>query len=403
MQDVPDMELVQNYNQQGSEEAFAELVRRHIGLVYSAALRRVGIPAQAEEITQAVFIILARKAASLRPDTVLEGWLYETTRLTSLSFLRRERRRQLHEQEAYMQSTLRESGETFAWQQLAPLLDEAMSRLGKKDRDAVILRFFKQKNLGEVAAALKVTEAAAQRRVLRALDKLQRYFSKRGVTSTTAIIAGAVSAFSVQAAPAALAKSVTAVAVAKGVAASGSTLALMKGTLKLMAWAKAKTVVVVGVGILLAAGTTGTNRPLRIWYHRMCLRRDMSFQPVVPKRSDGPSSVTYWRWRFVEGGQSRAEQVRKRQEIDAPRQMAALEALGFYVRREFALSDSWEPFPEWLKGLSDKTMKDVINGADWPDIRFVRSTSNTVLFHISGPLPLVQEWERAVHDHEPHQ
>jgi RNA polymerase sigma factor (sigma-70 family) len=400
MHDLPDMELVQNYRQQGSEEAFAELVRRHISLVYSAALRRVGIAAQAEEITQAVFIILARKAASLRPDTVLEGWLYETTRLTSLSFLRRERRRQLHEQEAYMQSALQEPGEASAWQQLGPLLDEAMSRLGKKDRDAVILRFFKEKNLGEVAAALKVTEPAAQRRVLRALEKLHRYFNKRGVSSTTAIIAEAVSAYSVQAAPVALAKSVTAVAVAKGAAASGSTASLIKGVLKATAWAKAKTAVVVGVGILLAAGTTGTNRPLRVWYHRMCLRRDMSFQPVVPKRSDGPSSVTYWRWRLVEGGQSRAEQVRKHREIDAPRQMAALEALGYYVRREFALSNSSEPFPAWLKALSDKTMKDVINGADWPDIEFVRSTSNTVLFHVSGPLPLVQEWERAVHDHE---
>ena len=256
MQDVPDMELVQNYHQQGSEEAFAELVRRHIGLVYSAALRRVGIAAQAEEITQAVFIILARKAASLRPDTVLEGWLYETTRLTSFSFLRRERRRQLHEQEAYMQSTLQEPGEASAWQQLAPLLDEAMSRLGKKDRDAVILRFFKEKNLGEVAAALKVTELAAQKRVSRALEKLRTFFTKRGVVSTTAIIAGAISANSVHAAPVALAKSVTAVAVAKGAAVSVSTLTLIKGALQLMAWAKAKTAILAVAGLLFAAGTT---------------------------------------------------------------------------------------------------------------------------------------------------
>ena len=256
MHDVPDMELVWNYHQQGSEEAFAELVRRHISLVYSAALRPVGIAAQAEEITQAVFIILARKAASLRPDTVLEGWLYETTRLTSLSFLRRERRRQLHEQEAYMQSTLQEPGEASAWQQLAPLLDEAMSRLGKKDRDAVILRFFKEKNLGEVAAALKVTEPAAQRRVLRALEKLRKFFTKHGVVSTTAIIAGELSANSIHAAPVALAKSVTAVAVTKGAAVSSSTLALIKGALRLLAWTKAQTAIVAGVGLLLAAGTT---------------------------------------------------------------------------------------------------------------------------------------------------
>src|ERR1019366_8395140 len=198
MDDVPDMELLQKYHQQGSEESFAELARRHISLVYSAALRPVGIAAQAEEITQAVFIILARRAASLRPDTVLDAWLYETTRLTALSFLRGERRRQLREQEAYMQSTLRESNEVAAWNQLAPLLDDAMSRLGRKDREAVVLRFFKEKSLREVAAALKVTEAAAQSRVHRAVEKLRRFFMKRGVALPVAALTAAISAHSVQ-------------------------------------------------------------------------------------------------------------------------------------------------------------------------------------------------------------
>ena len=109
MPDVSDMELLRDYDRQGSEEAFAEVVRRHIALVYSVAFRHVGIAAHAEEITQAVFVILARKAASLRPDTILEGWLHETTLLTALSFLRGERRRQFREQEAYMQSTLQET------------------------------------------------------------------------------------------------------------------------------------------------------------------------------------------------------------------------------------------------------------------------------------------------------
>ena len=256
MPDVNDMDLLRDYDRRGSEEAFAGLVRRHINLVYSVAFRHVGIAAHAEEITQAVFVILARKAAGLRPDTVLEGWLHETTRLTALSFRRGERRRQFREQESYMQSTLQESADASAWNQLAPLLDEAVSRLGKKDRDAVMLRFFKEKNLREVAVGLRISEAAAQRRVLRALDKLHRYFSKRGISSTTAIIAGAVSANSIQAAPVMLAKAVTAIAVAKGAAASGSTLTLIKGALKIMAWTKAKTVIVTGVVVLLAAGTT---------------------------------------------------------------------------------------------------------------------------------------------------
>jgi RNA polymerase sigma factor (sigma-70 family) len=256
MPEVNDMELLRDYSRRGSEEAFAGLVRRHINLVYSAALRHVGIAAHAEEITQAVFVILARKAASLRPETILDAWLYETTRLTALSFLRGERRRQGREQEAYMQSTLPESTDVSVWNQLAPLLDEAMAQLGKKDREAVVLRFFKEKNLVEVAAAMKITEAAAQSRVHRALEKLRRYFSKRGVSSTTAIIAGAISANSVQAAPVALAKSVTAVAIAKGAAVGSSTLTLIKGALKIMAWTKAKTAIVAGAVVILAATST---------------------------------------------------------------------------------------------------------------------------------------------------
>jgi RNA polymerase sigma factor (sigma-70 family) len=258
MHDASDMELLRDYDRQGSEAAFAALVQRHINLVYSVALRHVGIAAHAEEITQAVFVILARKAASLRPDTILEGWLHETTRLTALSFLRGERRRQFREQEAYMQSTLQESADASTWNQLAPLLDEAMSRLGKKDRDAVMLRFFKEKNLREVATALKVNEAAAQRRVHRAVEKLRRFFTKRGVVLPAAVLTAAISANSVHAAPVALAKSVTAVAIAKGAAASGSTLTLIKGALKIMAWTKVKTAIVVGVAVVLAAGTTTT-------------------------------------------------------------------------------------------------------------------------------------------------
>jgi RNA polymerase sigma factor (sigma-70 family) len=253
MRDTNDMELVREYGRLNSEAAFAELVRRHINLVYSSALRHVGVAASAEEITQAVFIILARKAASLRPETILEGWLYETARLTALSFRRGERRRQLREQEAYMQSTLDENSAPDAvWHQLAPLLDEAMARLGQKDRDAVILRFFKDQSVRDVAAALQVSEPAAQRRVLRALEKLRKFFTNRGVSLTTAIIAGTISANSVQAAPVALAKSVTAVAIVKGSIAAASTLTLVKGTMKTMIWLKIKFAVAVGVSAIIA-------------------------------------------------------------------------------------------------------------------------------------------------------
>jgi uncharacterized protein (TIGR03435 family) len=255
MTELDDHELLADYTRTGSEAAFAVLIARYVNLVHSAAWRFTGNPHHAEEITQAVFIILARKAGGLRRGTVLSGWLYQTARLTAANFVKGEIRRQRREQEAYMQSILTEP-EPAAWKQIAPLLDEAMGWLGETDRNAIVLRFFENKTARQVAAALKLNEPAAHKRVDRALEKLHRYFARRGVSSTTAIIAGAISAHSVQAAPVALAKAVTAVAIAKGAAASGSTLTLIKGALKIMAWTKAKMAIVAGVGVLLAAGTT---------------------------------------------------------------------------------------------------------------------------------------------------
>jgi RNA polymerase sigma factor (sigma-70 family) len=230
----------------------------------AAALRSAGNAHAAEEITQAVFIILARKAKSLGAKTVLSGWLYQTARLTAANYLRTEIRRQHREQEAYMQAILNEP-ESEEWRQIAPLLDDAMGRLGEKDRNAIVLRFFESKNLSEVGLALGASEDAAKMRVNRALEKLRKIFTKRGVALSGAIIAGAVSANSVQAAPAALAKTISAVAITKGAAAGGSTLALVKGALKIMAWTNAKSAVVAAVAVVLAAGTA---TPIIIHHYR---------------------------------------------------------------------------------------------------------------------------------------
>jgi RNA polymerase sigma factor (sigma-70 family) len=237
-----DMTLVREYAQSNSEQAFTTLVSRRINLVYSVALRQVRDSHLAEDITQGVFIILARKAKSLSPDTILSGWLCRTARYVSADTLKVQRHRQVREQESHMQSTLNESG-SEPWSQIAPLLDEALSCLGQKEHDAIVLRFFDGKEFRQVGAAMGIGEDTARMRVNRGLEKLRRFFTKRGVTLSVAAIAGALSASSVQAAPAGLATA-TAAAALSGVT---TTAVIAMATLQ-------KALVTTSVAVLAAAG-----------------------------------------------------------------------------------------------------------------------------------------------------
>lgn len=267
VQEMQDMELVREFTRDHSEAAFAELVRRHIPLVHSVARRCTGNDGDAQDVTQAVFIILARKTATLREKTLLAGWLYETTRFTAAKWLRTGARRRAREQEAYMQSTLDESGTSAAWPELAPHLETAMGKLKQRDRALLVLRFYENKSGAEAATLLGISENTAHKRVARALEKLRAIFARHGVTST-ANIAEIISVNSIQAAPAALIKTTTAVALVNGATASTSTATLIQGALKLMAWTKVKTTIIAGTCLLLAAGTATSlvvcNRATRI-------------------------------------------------------------------------------------------------------------------------------------------
>ncbi|MGH7994149.1 MAG: RNA polymerase sigma factor, partial [Limisphaerales bacterium] len=237
---MDDMALLREFAERHSEAAFEELAKRRIGFVYSAALRQVREPHLAEDVTQAVFIILAQKAGNISDKTVLTGWLFKTTRFAVLAQIRAAARRQRQEKEVQMQTELQSELSAAAsnplWEEMSPLLDEALATLGEIDRQAVLLRFFENKSLAEVGSHLGTGEDTARKRVSRALEKLRRFFNRRGVPSTTAIIAKAISANSVNAVPAALAKSVTTIALAKGATTSASTSTLIKGALKIMAW-----------------------------------------------------------------------------------------------------------------------------------------------------------------------
>lgn len=248
---MDDIALLQEYARTASETAFAALVARHVGLVYSAALRQVRDPHQAEDVTQVVFIVLARKADKLSRHPGLSGWLLLTTRYAANAHIRASVRRARQEQEAAMQSKLTDSSPAD-WSRLEPFLDEAMASLGVTDRAVLALRYFENKTAAEIGLALKLSEEAAKKRANRALEKLRKILTKRGVTLSAVAIVGALSAKSVQAAPAGLAKAVTAVAVAKGTAVGIAIGCMVHGTLKTLAWAKYKTVVVYGATALIA-------------------------------------------------------------------------------------------------------------------------------------------------------
>jgi RNA polymerase sigma factor (sigma-70 family) len=249
-----DMDLVREYARSKSEEAFASLVSRHVNLVYSVAFRQVRDRHLAEEVTQTVFVILARKADTLSSKTVVSGWLCQTARYAAAKALTTDWRRQNREHQAYMQSTLNDAESAEKWTEIEPVLDAAMGQLSRKDHDALVVRFFESRNFKDVGATLGTTEAGAKMRVNRALEKLRGLLGKRGITLSVGVLTAAVSANSIQAAPAGLAASATLAAI-KGAAVTTSTFTLINSTLKYMAWTKMKTAAVVGGIALLTVGT----------------------------------------------------------------------------------------------------------------------------------------------------
>jgi RNA polymerase sigma factor (sigma-70 family) len=213
---LDDIELLRRYAQRQDESAFSALVARHLNLVYSAAHRQLdGDPHLAEDVAQAVFTDLARKAASLVVAVAggkpLTGWLYTSTRFAASRVRRSEQRRAVRELAAHAMNADHDctpNGPDPNWADLGPLLDEAMSQLPQVDRDAVLLRFFEGKDLRSVGAALGLSEDAARKRVSRALDHLRGVLTARGVTTTIAALAATLPTQAVRIAPAGLAAKV---------------------------------------------------------------------------------------------------------------------------------------------------------------------------------------------------
>ncbi len=215
-----DIELLQEFAKSRADHLFTSLVERHIDLVFSAALRQLRSPDLAREVTQAVFIELARQAARLRADTILAAWLYEIARRKSIDLIRRETRRRAREQTAAKEIAPMDP-DTSRWAEIEPQLDDAMAELESHERSALVLRFFENRSLRDVGNSLGVSEDSAQKRVSRALQKLRQILNSRGAVATEAALATALSSYAVQAAPTALAG-----AIAAGAAAAAPSIAL---------------------------------------------------------------------------------------------------------------------------------------------------------------------------------
>ena len=224
---IDDEQLLRQYTEEGCESAFGELVTQYIDLVYSAALRVVNGEAQlAQDVTQTVFIDLARKARRLPRGVMLAGWLHRHTCYTAATAVRTERRRRAREQTAMEMRALDDNTEA-PWERLAPYLDEALNELNSSDRHALVLRFLKRQDLRAVGAALGISEDSAQKRVSRALEKLRGVLSRRGLTLAATALASVLATEAVTAAPVGLAITVTAASLTAA-AQTGTTVTLLK-------------------------------------------------------------------------------------------------------------------------------------------------------------------------------
>jgi RNA polymerase sigma factor (sigma-70 family) len=264
MKEFSDSELLGAYARERSEDAFRELVARHVDLIYSAAMRQLRNPHLAEEATQSAFIALAGKARQLRGTTVIAGWLHRAVRFAALNLQRGESRRKRREEQAASMNTSEDTDQAF--RELAlPHVDGALAELGDNDRDAVVLRFLKQQSFRDLAQTLGTSEDAAKKRVSRALEKLRGLLAQRGVAVSSAALAGGLSQLPVTAAPPSMSSTLAALAVSS--APSSTTIGAVLGTAKARVAIGAVAVILIGAAIALwlrqpNQNTTAASNPM---------------------------------------------------------------------------------------------------------------------------------------------
>ncbi len=389
-----DLQLLARYIRNCSEDAFAELVRRHLDLVHSAALRQVRSPQLAEEVAQSVFTDLARNARRLAPDTILTAWLYQVTRRTAIDVVRREARRQLREQIATEMNAM--NATTDDWTHIEPLLDEAMQALDETDRAAVLLRYFENKSLREVGASLGASDDAAQKRVTRAVERLREFFTKRGVTVGAGGLAVVISANAVQAAPAGLAVTISTAAALAGTAIT-TTAATATATKAIAMTALQKTLITtiivaaVGTGIYQARQASSLRSQVQSFQQQQMPIMDQ-IQKLQRDRDDAINKLASLRTENEQANRNAAELLKLRAEMtrlrDASQELAKLKAT---VDGDQTLSGaaSWKARVNLLKQRLEQTPE-----ARIPELRFV--TEKDWLNAAKGELETDADYRRAL-------
>ena len=238
MNELSDQQLLRDYAKCHSDAAFAELVRRHVDLVYSAALRMVCEAHSAKDVTQAVFVALAQNAPQLTNHPVLSGWLHCTARNLAAKAVRGDVRRRAREQEAAAMSELLANESDAPWERIAPHLDAALGELSEADRDALLLRYFERKSAREMAQTLGISDEAAQKRVNRAVERLREFFAQRGVTVGASGLVVVISANAVQAAPVGLTITISTAAALAGTTIATTAIATVTKTIAMTTFQK---------------------------------------------------------------------------------------------------------------------------------------------------------------------
>jgi len=294
---MSDTQLLGAYADQGQEAAFREIVRRHTDLVYASAWRQLAATAAAADITQGVFVDLARKArtvrAQLTTESSLAGWLHRSTRYAVLNHLRDTRRRLTHERQA-MEQLLTDAGPAASWEQIRPALDEALDHLDDADRAALLLRFFKNQDYRTVGAALGVSDDTAQKRVSRALETLRDHLARRGIRTTAAALTLALTANAMQATPAGLAATISIAALLTGTTAS--TAAILATTKTIAMTTLQKTLIAITVAALAGAGLYQARQAAQLRAQNQVLQQQLAgqIQALQSERDEATNRLAAW-------------------------------------------------------------------------------------------------------------